>query len=81
MQHAARMKALAGSIETPLLVTQLPNIRYLIGFTGSNGYLLAKPGGGAGCPGLKARRGGLSDTCNPETRQTRDLPLKGPRGP
>ncbi|MCB2224693.1 MAG: aminopeptidase P family protein [Actinobacteria bacterium] len=46
MQHAARMRALGGSIEAPLLVTQLPNIRYLTGFAGSSAYLLALPGGG-----------------------------------
>ncbi|MBU1226757.1 MAG: aminopeptidase P family protein [Actinobacteria bacterium] len=46
MQHAVRMNALAGSIESPLLVTRLPNIRYLTGFSGSSAYLLAVPGGG-----------------------------------
>ncbi|MCJ7725390.1 MAG: aminopeptidase P family protein [Acidimicrobiia bacterium] len=46
MQHAARTTALAGKIENPLLVTRLPNIRYLTGFAGSSAYLLVKPGGG-----------------------------------
>lgn len=46
MQHATRLDALAASIETPLLVTNLPNIRYLTGFTGSNAFLLVEPGGG-----------------------------------
>lgn len=46
MQHAARMNALAGSIDAPLLVTDLSNIRYLTGFAGSSAYLLARPGGG-----------------------------------
>jgi len=46
MQHAARMDALSGSIDTPLLVTQLSNIRYLTGFSGSSAYLLVRPGGG-----------------------------------
>lgn len=46
MQHAARTAALAGKIENPLLVTRLPNIRYLTGFAGSSAYLLVNPGGG-----------------------------------
>jgi len=46
MQHATRLDALATSIDTPLLVTNLPNIRYLTGFTGSNAFLLVDPGGG-----------------------------------
>lgn len=45
MDHAARMVALAGSLELPLLVTRLPNIRYLTGFAGSNAFLLARPDG------------------------------------
>jgi len=46
MEHAPRMAALAKSIETPLLVTNLPNIRYLTGFSGSSAYLLVMPDGG-----------------------------------
>jgi Xaa-Pro aminopeptidase len=45
MNHAARVAALAGSLELPLLATRLPNIRYLTGFTGSNAYLLVQPEG------------------------------------
>jgi len=46
MQHAARMSALAGRIDAPLLVTDLSNIRYLTGFAGSSAHVLARPGGG-----------------------------------
>jgi Xaa-Pro aminopeptidase len=45
MNHAARVAALAGSLELPLLVTRLPNIRYLTGFAGSSAYLLVRPDG------------------------------------
>lgn len=45
MNHAARLKALGEAIQSPLLVTRLPNLQYLTGFTGSNGFLLTRPGG------------------------------------
>lgn len=47
MNHAARLNALRGSLEAPLLVSQLPNLQYLTGFTGSAGYLLVVPDGTA----------------------------------
>lgn len=47
MNHAGRLDALRARIDTPLLVSKAPNLRYLTGFTGSNGFLLARPGGGA----------------------------------
>lgn len=43
MNHADRLTRLRASIETPLLVTKAPNLRYLTGFTGSNGFLLVAP--------------------------------------
>lgn len=46
MPSSARIAALASRLEAPLLVTRPPNLRYLIGYTGSNGYLLVRPGGG-----------------------------------
>jgi Xaa-Pro aminopeptidase len=45
MQHAARLNALTVGLDAPLLVSRLSNLRYLIGFTGTNGYLLARPDG------------------------------------
>lgn len=45
MQHRARIDALAGRLAEPLLVTTSPNLRYLIGYAGSNGYLLVRPEG------------------------------------
>ena len=45
MNYAARLQALGEAISSPLLVTRLPNLQYLIGFTGSNGFLLVRPGG------------------------------------
>ncbi len=45
MQHAARLDALAAGLDTPLLVSRLPNLRYLVGFTGSSGHLLVRPDG------------------------------------
>jgi Xaa-Pro aminopeptidase len=39
MNHAARLKRLRCSLDAPLLVTNLTNVRYLTGFTGSNGFL------------------------------------------
>jgi len=47
MNHADRLDALREQIEAPLLVSRPPNLRYLTGFTGSNGFLLVRPGGGA----------------------------------
>lgn len=43
MPHAARLDRLTQSLERPLLVSRLPNLRYLTGFTGSNGFLLVHP--------------------------------------
>ena len=39
MQHAARLDTLRRRLDGPLLITNLTNIRYLTGFTGSNGFL------------------------------------------
>ncbi|HAX81110.1 MAG TPA: peptidase M24 family protein, partial [Actinobacteria bacterium] len=47
MKHAARLDALRSSLTAPLLVTRLPNLQYLTGFTGSNGFLLVRPEGTA----------------------------------
>ena len=47
MNHAARLDALRGAIAAPLLVSRLPNLQYLTGFTGSNGFLLVRSGGRA----------------------------------
>lgn len=47
MDHARRLDALRASLDAPLLVSRLPNLRYLTGFTGSNGFLLVRPGGTA----------------------------------
>ncbi len=47
MNHAARLEALRASISAPLLVTRLPNLQYLTGFSGSNGFLVVRPGGKA----------------------------------
>ena len=69
MDHAARMAALAGSLDTPLLVTQLPNIRYLTGFAGSSGYLLARPGGGG--RSHDGRAGEIRTRYLPPPRRTR----------
>ena len=46
MPSSARIDALASRLQTALLVTRPPNLRYLIGYTGDNGYLLVRPGGG-----------------------------------
>ncbi|MGH2709590.1 MAG: M24 family metallopeptidase [Actinomycetota bacterium] len=47
MDHAGRRSRLRGPLEEPgidaLLVTRLVNVRYLTGFTGTNGQLLAGP--------------------------------------
>ncbi len=45
MDHKGRVDALADSIDTPLLVSRPAHLRYLLGFTGSNGYLLVHPDG------------------------------------
>lgn len=48
MNHAHRLSSLLGSsLKAPLLVTRAPNLRYLTGFTGSNGFLLVTPEAGA----------------------------------
>jgi Xaa-Pro aminopeptidase len=47
MNHAARLEALRSSLDTPLLVSRLPNLRYLTGFTGSSGWMLVTPDGPA----------------------------------
>jgi len=47
MNHALRLDALRAAITAPLLVSRLPNLQYLTGFTGSNGFLLVRPGGKA----------------------------------
>ena len=50
MDHAARRNRLSLRLSDvgadAFLVTRLPNVRYLCGFTGSNGQLLLTPGGG-----------------------------------
>lgn len=45
MNHGSRIEALRSTLDHPLLVSRLPNLRYLTGFTGSNGYLLVDPAG------------------------------------
>ena len=47
MRYRARIDALARRLEAPLLVTRGPNLRYLVGYSGSNGYLLVHPDGRA----------------------------------
>ncbi|HEX9977647.1 MAG TPA: aminopeptidase P family protein [Acidimicrobiia bacterium] len=47
MNHAERLDTLRARIDAPLLVSKPPNLRYLTGFTGSNGFLLVKPSGAA----------------------------------
>jgi len=47
MRYRARIDALARRLEAPLLVTRGPNLRYLMGYSGSNGYLLVRPDGRA----------------------------------
>jgi Xaa-Pro aminopeptidase len=50
VDHASRRSRLHQRLEDPaldaVLITRLVNVRYLTGFTGSNGQLLAIPGGG-----------------------------------
>jgi Xaa-Pro aminopeptidase len=45
VRYEARVGALASRLEIPLLVTKSPNLRYLTGFAGGDGYLLVHPGG------------------------------------
>ena len=45
MRYRARLDALVGRLGAPLLVTRGPNLRYLVGYSGSNGYLLVCPDG------------------------------------
>jgi Xaa-Pro aminopeptidase len=47
MNHAARLDALRQRLDTPLLISHAPNLRYLTGFTGSLGYLFVPPDGEA----------------------------------
>jgi Xaa-Pro aminopeptidase len=47
MDHATRLNALRARLDTSLLVSRAPNLRYLTGFTGSNGFLLVRPDGPA----------------------------------
>lgn len=47
MRYRARIDALVRRLRSPLLVTRAPNLRYLVGYAGSNGYLLVRPDGRA----------------------------------
>lgn len=47
MNHSGRLDTLRAQIDSPLLVSKPPNLRYLTGFTGSNGFLLVTPSGRA----------------------------------
>ncbi len=47
MNHADRLRAFTERISDPTLVAKAPNLRYLTGFTGSSGWLLARPDGRA----------------------------------
>jgi Xaa-Pro aminopeptidase len=47
MNHAARLDALRAGLDAPLLVSRMPNLRYLTGFTGSSGWMLVPPEGTA----------------------------------
>lgn len=47
MRHASRLERLVASLQAPLLVSKAPNLRYLTGFTGSNGFLLVTPEAGS----------------------------------
>ncbi|MEX0825164.1 MAG: aminopeptidase P family protein [Acidimicrobiia bacterium] len=47
MKHGERLNALRASITAPILVSRAPNLQYLTGFTGSNGFLLVRPSGAA----------------------------------
>ncbi len=43
MDHHRRMASLMSELQWPVLVTSLPNIRYLTGFTGSSAFLYVTP--------------------------------------
>ncbi len=43
MDHAARLRRLQEKLDAPLVVSNLSNVRYLSGFTGSNAYLVVWP--------------------------------------
>ena len=45
MRYAARITRLRHQLDHPILVTNLVNVRYLTGFTGSNGFLYVQPDG------------------------------------
>ncbi len=45
MDHASRLRRLSEDLTEPLLVTNLTNVRYLTGFTGSSASLLVTPSG------------------------------------
>jgi len=47
MEPRDRIAALASGLDAAMLVTRLPNLRYLTGFTGSNGFLLVQASGSA----------------------------------
>jgi Xaa-Pro aminopeptidase len=47
MNHTARLDALRSRLEAPLLVSRPANLRYVTGFTGSNGWMLVRPDGPA----------------------------------
>jgi Xaa-Pro aminopeptidase len=46
MNYASRVRRLQAEIQQPLLITNLINIRYLTGFTGSSAFLYLFPEGG-----------------------------------
>ncbi len=43
MDHAARLRRLQETLDAPLVVSNLSNVRYLSGFTGSNAHLVVWP--------------------------------------
>ena len=45
MKHAARMAALSERLDRTFLVSGLPNIRYLSGFSGSSAFIVVRPDG------------------------------------
>jgi len=77
MDHASRWAALTGSLEHPLLVTRLPNIRYLTGFTGSAAYLLAEPDG----RGVFVTDGRYAEAVGPLLSATPGIALEVAPGP